>query len=254
MIRKLGYYCLVVMMIICVIRLTYKDQTLPTKDINDFTPTLETASTTSIEPTYPIAAIEPTTINNISTDYADSNNNINTDSNVALAEETQVSEIPEENCVSTSDIKLTKETSLEDLKAQGWRFPKKADYNPNIYSELKKQYKNSLEADFDNNGLVDKAVFMVKDNPEAFEGIEHGMFIALTQKQGTPKIFFMEVGQGLVYNGIILQKPEVLDLGDCGNIELQSPALEISYYESCGGQIMYWDKEQRRFLSISSGC
>ncbi|MBI4853885.1 MAG: hypothetical protein HY819_18980 [Acidobacteria bacterium] len=240
---NLRYYVLAIMMVICIIRLTYKEQTLPTKPIDDQT---QITPTVSVQPLNPTVAFN----SNIASDYTNNTATINTDSNTTLAEE---DEPVEESCVEPSDIKLIKETSLDELKAQGWRFPQKTDYYSETYTEIKKYYKNSLEADFDNNGLKDKAVFMLRDNHDAYDGKEHALFVLLAQKQTAPKIFYMKQGEGFVYGGLTLQKPELFELGDC-KIDLQSPALNLSNYESCGGEIMYWDKEQGKFLSIYTGC
>lgn len=241
---NLRYYVLAVMIVICIVRLTYREQTLPTKPLETFTPTIEALQ---IQPTNPNVTIFPE--NNISTAHIANNTPLNLDSNIPQTKET----MEEYSCVEPTDIKLIEETSIDELKAQGWRFPQKADYNSETYSEIKKYYKNSIEADFDNNGLKDKAVFMLRNKPGAYEEREQAIFVVLTQNQGKSKTFHMDAGEGLVFGGLVLQKAELLDLGDC-KIDLQHPAISISYYESCGGQIMYWDKEQGRFLSIYTGC
>ncbi len=230
MIRKLGYYCLVVMTVICVIRLTYKDQTLPTKNINNFTPTIANASTQPINSTPYVESI--VTTKSISTNYSSNDTTISIDSNVPLTENQPFS------CVTPTKLKLIKETSLDQLKAQGWHL---TDYKL-----------NSLEADFDNNGLKDKALYMVKDDADSYGEKEQGIFIVLTQKQSAPKIFYMSKGEGCMDQGIYIRKSKVIEVYDC-KLNLQYPAIEFSRYQSWGVETIYWDKEQSRFLSIYTG-
>lgn len=242
MIRKLGYYTLIIATIICIVRLNNKQQTLSNN--------LMHSPSITVSPTEPVnsPANSLTTANNISSTPSET-------SNSSAVDTTPTSEnLPlEESCIQPADFKLLPETSLDELKTQGWHTPTKAEYVPDDYSEIKKYYKNSLEADFDNNGLKDIAIFMVKKNLESMEGIEQGIFVVLTQKQSPAKIFHMSGGGGLVYGGLILQKPGIIEAMDC-SLDLQHPGIALSQYDSCGSEVIYWDKEQRKFLTLFTGC
>lgn len=230
---NLRYYVLAIMMVICIFRLTHKDQTLPT------------TATESISLTTHNLSTNPTNQITIATNLDKVPQNI--PGNPDLTEE-----IPSYECVTPTEITLIEETSLESLKAQGWRFPQKSDYSPTDYAEIKKYYKSSLDADFDNNGIKDKAIFMVRANHDAEGEKENAIFVLLKQKDSSYKIFYRHAGEGTLWGGLTLQKAEVVDLGIC-KINLQSPAIELSFYEGCGGETFYWDKEQEKFFSIYMG-
>jgi hypothetical protein len=240
---NLRYYVLAIMMVICIFRLTHKSQTLPTTATENVVVTTHNLSTktanTIIEPINPINQITPEA--NLDNSFQTIPSNPN-----------PTEEIPSYECVTPTEITLIEETSLESLKAQGWRFPQKSDYNPTDYAEIKKYYKNSIEADFDNNGIKDKAIFMVRTNLEVLEEKEQALFVLLKQKDSSYKIFYKSAGEGNLWGGLALQKAELIELGIC-KINLQSPAIENSFYGSCGGEIFYWDKEQGKFFSIYMG-
>lgn len=228
--RFLGCCALVAMSLICIIRLGYdtKQQTdikqtnlIPVQTLNNPEPILE--NTPQI--------VE--TVENI--------------------ENTEVKEIEKTPCADETTVALIKETSLEELKSLGWRFPKKADYQPDIYPEIKKYVKNEIKADFDGDGKKDKAILLVRNNENAFESKESSVFIFLSQNKTVPTIYQSSGGEGLLYYGLGLQPAELLELAGC-SITLTNPAIDVSPFGGCGGEIIFWDNTKNKFFSLYTGC
>lgn len=227
--RFLGYCALFAMSLICIFRLGYSTrQQADIKQTNLF-------------------SITPTSIHKTTTNLEDSPKVIET---VANIENTTVEKIDE---ADEANITLIKETSLAELKNLGWRFPKKTDYQPEIYPEIKKYYKNEIKADFNGDGKMDKAILLVRDNENALESKESSIFIFLSQTKTSSNIYQSPGGDGLLYYGLSLQPAELIERVGF-SITLTNPAIDASPFEGCGGEIIFWDNTKNKFFSLYTGC
>ncbi|MFY9225144.1 MAG: hypothetical protein WAQ98_20895 [Blastocatellia bacterium] len=228
--RFLGCCALVAMLLICIIRLGYdtKQQTdikqtnlIPVQTLNNPEPILENT---------------PQIVENAE--------NI---------ESITVEKTEENNFTEETNITLIKETSLAELKNLGWRFPKKADYDPYIYPQIKKYAKNEIKADFNGDGKIDKAILLVRDNENAVESKESSVFIFLSQNKTSPTIYQSSEGEGLVYYSLSLQPVELIERV-WFSITLTNPAIAVSPFEGSGGEIIFWDNDKNKFSNFYSSC
>jgi hypothetical protein len=223
--RFLGYCALVAISLICIFRLSYGSK--QTNDIKQ----------ANLVPIQALNNPEPTLEN--------------TPQNVENIENTATEETEED--MEEADLTLIKETSLAELKDLGWRFPKKADYQPEIYQEIKKYYKNEINGDFNGDGKMDKAILLVRDNENALESKESSVFIFLSQNKTSSNIYQSVSGDGSLSYGLRLQPAEHIELVGV-SITLTNPAIEASPYHGCGGEIIFWDSDKNKFLMFYTGC
>ncbi|MBN8725057.1 MAG: hypothetical protein J0M03_19290 [Acidobacteria bacterium] len=227
--RFLGYCALFAMSLICIFRLSYGF-----KQANNIKQTN-------------LAPIQ--TINNPEPILENTPQIIETVANIA---NTEIEEKTKSYCPEETIVTLIQETSLEELKSLGWRFPKKTDYPSEIYSEIKKHYKKEIKADFDGDGKIDKAILLVRNSENQFDANETGIFIFLSQNSNQSTVYHIP-DTNLLYLGLNLQKPQQIETMDC-SMTLKNPGIEISYYESCGGEIIFWDNTKNKFFSLYTGC
>lgn len=253
--RFLGCCALVAMLLICIFRLGYS-----TKQISDIkqtnllstTPTAVNNTTTNLEIFgYKISDPDflPVSINNTKIDLENTPQVVE---NVENIESITVEKMEENNFTEETNITLIKETSLAELKNLGWRFPKKADYDPYIYPQIKKYAKNEIKGDFDGDGKVDKAILLVRDNENAFESKESSIFIFLSQNKTSPTIYQNPGAEGLLFYSLSLQPAELIERVGF-SITLTNPAINAST-GGCGGEIIFWDNTKNKFSSFYTGC
>ena len=100
---------------------------------------------------------------------------------------------------------------------------------------------------------MDKAFLLVRDNENALESKESSVFIFLSRNKISSDIYQNTAGEGPLSYGLELQPAEHIERVGV-SITLTNPAVDISPYHGCGGEIIFWDSAKNKFLMFYTGC